>query len=139
MRGSEVVGGKFEKNEKIFEIDWDLIIIDEAHEGTQTALGKNVLAACKKEHTRVLHLSGTPFNLMQDFKEDEIYTWDYVMEQRAKSDWDKIHQGDSNPYAVLPRLNIYTYNLGKLYPEYADGVNCNLTRRNSGGLCCTIK
>lgn len=120
MRGSELVGGKFAKNEEIFNINWDLIIIDEAHEGTQTELGKAVLSKCRKENTRVLHLSGTPFNLMDDFKEDEIYTWDYVMEQRAKAEWDGIHQGDPNPYSVLPKLSIYTYNLGKLYPEYAD-------------------
>lgn len=120
MRGSELVGGKFAKNEEIFNIVWDLIIIDEAHEGTQTELGKAVLSKCRKENTRVLHLSGTPFNLMDDFKEDEIYTWDYVMEQRAKAEWEKIHQGDPNPYSVLPKLSIYTYNLGKLYPEYAD-------------------
>lgn len=120
MRGSELVGGKFAKNEEIFNINWDLIIIDEAHEGTQTELGKAVLSKCRKENTRVLHLSGTPFNLMDDFKEDEIYTWDYVMEQRAKAEWDKIHQGDPNPYSVLPKLSIYTYNLGKLYSEYAD-------------------
>lgn len=120
MRGSELVGGKFAKNEEIFNINWDLIIIDEAHEGTQTELGKAVLSKCRKDNTRILHLSGTPFNLMDDFKEDEIYTWDYVMEQRAKTEWDKIHQGDPNPYSVLPKLSIYTYNLGKLYPEYAD-------------------
>lgn len=120
MRGSELVGGKFAKNEEIFNIEWDLIIIDEAHEGTQTELGKAVLSKCRKENTRVLYLSGTPFNLMDDFKEDEIYTWDYVMEQRAKAEWDKIHQGDPNPYSVLPKLSIYTYNLGKLYPEYED-------------------
>lgn len=120
MRGSELVGGKFAKNETVFAIDWDLIIIDEAHEGTQTDLGKNVLSACRKPHTRVLHLSGTPFNLMDDFKEEEIYTWDYVMEQKAKADWEVTHQGDPNPYGCLPRLNIYTYNLGKLFSDYAD-------------------
>lgn len=120
MRGSEYVGGKFAKNEAVFAIDWDLIIIDEAHEGTQTELGKSVLSACRKAHTRVLHLSGTPFNLMDDFNEDEIYTWDYVMEQKAKTQWDELHQGDPNPYASLPRLNIFTYNLGKLFKEYAD-------------------
>lgn len=120
MRGSEIVGGKFDKNEEIFDINWDLIIIDEAHEGTQTELGKNVIAKCRKADTKILHLSGTPFNLMDDFKEDEIYTWDYVMEQKAKADWEAIHQGDPNPYACLPKLNIFTYNLGSLYPEYAD-------------------
>ncbi|EPF47269.1 hypothetical protein HMPREF1222_01093 [Treponema vincentii F0403] len=120
MRGSEIVGGKFDKNEEIFDVDWDLIIIDEAHEGTQTELGKNVIAKCRKPDTKILHLSGTPFNLMDDFKEDEIYTWDYIMEQRAKAEWESIHQGDPNPYACLPKLNIFTYNLGALYPEYAD-------------------
>lgn len=120
MRGSEIVGGKYDKNEEIFNIDWDFIIIDEAHEGTQTELGKNVIAKCRKENTKVLYLSGTPFNLMDDFKEEEIYTWDYVMEQKAKRDWDEFHQGDPNPYSCLPKLNIYTYDLGKLYPEYSD-------------------
>lgn len=120
MRGSELVGGKFTKNEELFNINWDLIIIDEAHEGTQTELGKAVLVACRKKDTRILHLSGTPFNLIDGFKEEEIFTWDYVMEQRAKNEWDAIHKGDPNPYSVLPRLSIYTYNLGKLYPEYAD-------------------
>ena len=56
---------------------------------------------------------------MDDFKE-EVYTWDYVMEQKAKADWDAIQQGDPTPYACLPKLNIFTYNLGSLYPEYAD-------------------
>lgn len=120
MRGSELVGGNFAKNEDVFGIDWDLIIIDEAHEGTKTELGTAVLSKCRKKRTRELHLSGTPFNLMDDFEEDEIYTWDYVMEQRAKAEWDILHQGDPNPYACLPRMNIFTYDLGKLYPEYAD-------------------
>jgi hypothetical protein len=68
----------------------------------------------------VLRLSGTPFNLLDDFKEDEIYTWDYVMEQRAKTEWDLTHPGDHNPYAGLPRLNIYTYDLGRLMSDYVD-------------------
>ncbi len=36
------------------------------------------------------------------------------MEQRAKADWDKKHFGDSNPYAELPKMNIFAYNLGEL-------------------------
>jgi len=120
LRGSELVGGNFDKNDKIFATSWDLIIVDEAHEGTQTELGKAVMQELTKPETKVLRLSGTPFNLLDDFKEEEIYTWDYVMEQRAKANWDKIHFGDPNPYAPLPRLNIYTYDLGKLLPNYAD-------------------
>lgn len=120
LRGSELVGGNFDKNNDIFSTPWDLIIVDEAHEGTQTELGKAVMNELTKEKTKVLRLSGTPFNLLDDFKEEEIYTWDYVMEQRAKAEWDLTHPGDHNPYAGLPRLNIYTYDLGRLLKEYID-------------------
>lgn len=120
LRGSELVGGNFDKNDEIFSADWDFIIIDEAHEGTQTELGKNVLEELRKEETKILHLSGTPFNLLDNYKEDEIFTWDYVMEQKAKAEWDKIHFGDPNPYASLPKLNIFTYDLGKLLHGYID-------------------
>lgn len=120
LRGSEMVGGNFDKDQQVFATPWDLIIVDEAHEGTQTELGKAVMKELTKEHTKVLRLSGTPFNLFDDFKEEEIYTWDYVMEQRAKMDWNKTHFGDPNPYASLPCLHIYTYDLGKLLHEYID-------------------
>ena len=130
LRGSELVGGNFDKNDEIFSTPWDLIIVDEAHEGTQTELGQRVLSelvgtsramsGTENRETKVLKLSGTPFNLLDDYTEEEIYTWDYVMEQRAKAQWDIDHPGDHNPYAGLPRLNIYTYDLGRLMNEYAD-------------------
>ena len=120
LRGSELVGGNFDKNNEVFATDWDLIIVDEAHEGTQTELGKAVMGELVKKQTKVLRLSGTPFNLLDDFKEDEIYTWDYVMEQRAKINWDELHFGDPNPYASLPTLNIYTYDLGRLLHDFVD-------------------
>lgn len=120
LRGSELVGGNFDKNDEIFGAHWDFIIVDEAHEGTQTELGKNVLLELRKEGTKILQLSGTPFNLFDNYKEDEIYTWDYVMEQKAKADWDRVHFGDPNPYASLPKLNIFTYDLGKLLHSYID-------------------
>lgn len=120
LRGSETVGGKFDKNDDIFSTPWDYIIIDEAHEGTQTALGKAVIAELTKDSTKILQLSGTPFNLMDDATEEEMFTWDYTMEQRAKQEWDQNHFGDPNPYAGLPRMNIYTYDLGRLLRDFAD-------------------
>lgn len=98
----------------ILENDWDLVVIDEAHEGTRTSLGFRVIHVLKKEKTKLLHLSGTPFNLYEDFGDDEIYNWDYVMEQQAKANWDTKHPGEYNPYAVLPHMNIFTYDLAKL-------------------------
>lgn len=120
LRGSTLVGGGFDKNNELFGTDWDFIIVDEAHEGTQTELGQNVLTALAKEKTKVLHLSGTPFNLLDHYKEEEIYTWDYVMEQKAKKEWDAVHFGDPNPYSSLPKLNIFTFNLGSLLSKYGD-------------------
>ncbi|MGN0224390.1 MAG: Eco57I restriction-modification methylase domain-containing protein [Muribaculaceae bacterium] len=120
LRGSETVGGKFDKNNEIFTTHWDLIIIDEAHEGTQTEIGQNVIRELQKDGTKQLSLSGTPFNLFDSYKEEELYTWDYVMEQRAKVQWEEDHFGDPNPYAALPAMNIYTYDLGRLLHDYVD-------------------
>lgn len=118
LRGSSRVGGKFNKNNAVFDLDWDLIIIDEAHEGTQTALGDNVMKQLRKANTKVLSLSGTPFNLLNKFGEDNVYTWDYVMEQKKKAEWDATHHGDHNPYADLPQMHIYTYDLGEKLKKY---------------------
>lgn len=98
----------------ILKTDWDLIIIDEAHEGTLTSLGKGVIQDfLKKEKTKMLYLSGTPFNLYEDFNGDEIYTWDYIAEQTAKHNWSLEHPNEKNPYAELPKMNIFTYDITK--------------------------
>ena len=65
--------------------------MDEAHEGTTTALGEDTVKAVVKEgngKTKFLALSGTPFNILDDYDESSIYTWDYIMEQENKSEWD---------------------------------------------------
>lgn len=129
LRGSDKVGGNFDKNDDVFNIDWDFVVVDEAHEGTKTKLGKSVLeAVIKKEKndthkTYVLELSGTPFNLLADFEQESIFTWDYIMEQEAKATWDKYHFGDSNPYEELPRMNIFTYHLEKSLPVYINAMD----------------
>ncbi len=120
LRGSEQVGGKFDKNSEVFKTKWDFLIIDEAHEGTKTELGTSVIQELSKPETKVLQLSGTPFNLFDDYSENEIFTWDYVMEQRAKTEWDLINPGELNPYESLPAINIYTYDLGALMCDYVE-------------------
>lgn len=119
LRLSTEVGGDNNDQLKkdILNYNWQYVIIDEAHEGTKTERGQNVINTLTKEKTRVLSLSGTPFNLFDDFKEDEIYTWDYVKEQQAKQDWDKDNYGDPNPYAVLPKMNIFTFDLAAQVKE----------------------
>jgi hypothetical protein len=121
LRGSELVGGNYDKNDAIFSTEWDLLVVDEAHEGTQTSLGKAVVAALFHDNTKKLDLSGTPFSLLDEYNDADIFTWDYVMEQRAKQEWEQTHDGDTNPYAGLPRLNIYTYDLSLELKHYQDG------------------
>lgn len=123
LRLSQFVGGK-ERNfdplkRAIMEYDWDFVMVDEAHEGIDAAAGVRVMNKLKKENTRILSLSGTPFNLLDKYEESEIYTWDYVMEQRAKLFWDEHHYGDPNPYADLPRMQILTFTLPKMLRDQA--------------------
>ena len=118
-RDSEEIGGRFSKNELLFSTLWDLVIIDEAHEGTTTELGQDAIEGVVKEgsygQTKTLRLSGTPFNIIGEYSSAEVFTWDYVKEQREKRDWYKSHLGESNPYEDLPELSIYTYDLGSVF------------------------
>ena len=127
LRLSRFVGGK-ERNEDplkkaIMQYDWDFVMVDEAHEGIEADAGARVMNKLKKENTRILSLSGTPFNLLDKYEEGEIYTWDYVMEQRAKHEWDDKHFGDPNPYAELPQMKILTFTLPKMIRDEAIGNN----------------
>lgn len=122
LRLSKLVGGGNDDPLKcdIMNYNWDMVVVDEAHEGTKTQRGQNVIDRLKKENTVMLSLSGTPFNLYDDFKDEEIYTWDYVKEQQAKAQWDEEHCGDPNPYADLPHMNLFTFDLSKVMQDNED-------------------
>lgn len=118
LRGSAIAGGKQgDKNEDLFHTHWDLVVIDEAHEGTQTDLAQNVLKLVKSDDTFLLELSGTPFNIMDKYDADHVYTWDYVMEQQAKYRWDVKHPDKPNPYAGLPKVNMFTFEMSDKFKE----------------------
>ena len=115
LRESERVEGKYNKNNGVFDLQWDLLIVDEAHEGTLTELGDAVISAIRKENTKILLLSGTPYNIINDFGENK-YTWTYVDEQKAKEEWDANHPDEPNPYEDLPKMNIFTFDLTEQMP-----------------------
>lgn len=118
LAGSKAAGGKVsDKNRDLFGIDWDLVIVDEAHEGTQTELTQNVLDLVLKKNTKELDLSGTPFNILSDFDEDHVYTWDYTMEQEAKQNWYEEHPGVKNPYESLPKVSMFTFEMNKNFSD----------------------
>lgn len=110
LRGSKRVGGKYNKNNKVFDINWDLLIIDEAHEGTQTDLGESVIRNLIKSNTKVLSLTGTAYGLVKDYG-DNVFTWTYVDEQKAKKQWEELHPNEKNPYSDLPNMNILTFDI----------------------------
>ena len=118
LRGSTYVGGKVgDKNEDLFNTKWDLVIIDEAHEGTQTDLAQNVIDAVRKnkKHCKLLELSGTPFNLLNDYEENQVFTWDYTMEQEAKAQFSEEHPDEKNPYQGLPKVSMYTFEMNRQF------------------------
>lgn len=118
LRGSERAGGSAgDKNEAIFNTNWDLVIVDEAHEGTQTELAQNVTNLVVGKNTKLLELSGTPFNILDQYDEDQTYTWDYVNEQKAKYTWTKEHPNEKNPYAGLPQVHMFTFEMGNHFND----------------------
>lgn len=98
-----------ESNQWVFDTSWDLFIIDETHEGSETDKAIDVFDHLNTGFT--LHLSGTPFKkiVSKDFNAKNTYTWSYADEQERKNNWD--YTNGENPYADMPKLNIFTYQL----------------------------
>lgn len=124
LRGSKKVGGNFDKNDEVFSIDWDFVVIDEAHEGTLTELGtavlENIIQRKDGNNSKTLMLSGTPFNIIDEFSDkNQVFTWDYIMEQKAKQNWWTQYGDIRNPYDELPDMTIYTYDLNKVFTNSA--------------------
>lgn len=123
LKGSVYFGGKYDKlswlareytdafGKKQKGIEFDLLIIDESHEGVDTAKTDRAFRNISRKHT--LYLSGTPFKALADgrFTEEQIYNWSYADEQEAKENW--VGEG-YNPYEALPRLAMFTYQLSPM-------------------------
>ncbi|WP_096156215.1 Eco57I restriction-modification methylase domain-containing protein [Bacillus sp. FJAT-45066] len=115
LKGAKFAGGNYEKLEWVGNLNWDLLIIDEAHEGVDTV--KTDVAFNKIKRNFTLHLSGTPFKALANnkFTKEQIFNWSYVDEQAAKMDWD--YKIGSNPYENLPTLSLFTYQMSKMIEE----------------------
>ncbi len=116
LKGSAYFGGHYNKLKYIKDTTWDVLIIDEAHEGVDTYKTDTAFRHIKRKFT--LHLSGTPFKALANdkFHNDAIFNWTYADEQEAKAEWDDA-QEEENPYAVLPTLNMFTYRMSEIIRE----------------------
>ena len=122
MKGSKYFGGEYDKLRHLTELNWDVLVIDEAHEGVDTY--KTDLAFDRIRRKFTLHLSGTPFKALANdkFAGDAIFNWTYADEQAAKRNWQGA-PGQQNPYANLPMLNLYTYQMSEIIrDEIQQGV-----------------
>ncbi len=113
LKGSLYFGGSFDKLKEVADLEWDLLVIDEAHEGVDTYKTDVAFDQIKRRYT--LHLSGTPFKALANdkFPYNAIYNWTYADEQKAKHDWNESNE-EENPYANLPQLNLFTYKMSDI-------------------------
>ena len=74
-QGSKYFGGEYDKLRHLTELNWDVLVIDEAHEGVDTY--KTDLAFDRIRRKFTLHLSGTPFKALANdkFAGDAIFNW----------------------------------------------------------------
>ncbi len=116
LKGSIYFGGGFDKLREIRDMVWDVLVIDEAHEGVDTYKTDVAFNQIKREFT--LHLSGTPFKALANdkFEQEAIFNWTYADEQAAKRNWDASGE-EENPYANLPRLNLFTYQMSEIVKD----------------------
>ncbi len=114
LKGAIAFGGQYDKLSWVKELSWDLLVIDESHEGVATL--KTDVAFDNIDRKFTLHLSGTPFKALAsgEFKQHEIYNWTYVDEQKAKLQW---NQETHNPYEALPCLNLFSYQMSHMISD----------------------
>lgn len=116
MKGSVFFGGRYDKLREVHDLEWDLLVIDEAHEGVDTYKTDVAFDQIRRKYT--LHLSGTPFKALANNKFDEhaIFNWTYADEQRKKREWYENTENleIENPYESLPQLNLYTYQMSEI-------------------------
>ena len=125
MKGAIAFGGKHDKLQEVADMHWDILIIDEAHEGVDTY--KTDVAFNQVNRDFTLHLSGTPFKALANdkFPESAIYNWTYADEQKRKRDF-QSKDGEANPYADLPQLNMFTYQMSEIVKdELNQGIEIN--------------
>lgn len=111
LKGSIYFGGNYDKLKHVKDMHWDLLVIDEAHEGIDTSKTDIAFNQITRNHT--LHLSGTPFKALANdkFPQDAIFNYTYADEQNKKRKWNSPEQ---NPYANLPQLNLFTYQMSEI-------------------------
>ena len=112
LKGSKYFGGAYDKLRWVADLEWDLLIIDEAHEGIDTGRTDAAFDMIKRKYT--LHLSGTPFKALanEKFSKEAIYNWTYLDEQRIKHV--ELEENESGEHIDMPDLKLFTYRISQM-------------------------
>lgn len=112
LKGSKYFGGNYDKLKWVADLEWDLLIIDEAHEGIDTGRTDAAFDVVKRRQT--LHLSGTPFKALanEKFPKEAIYNWTYLDEQKIKQI--ELEEGEIGEHTDLPDLKLFTYRISQM-------------------------
>ena len=115
LKGSKYFGGNYDKLRWIADLEWDLLIIDEAHEGIDTGRTDAAFDVIKRKNT--LHLSGTPFKQLanEKFPKEAIYNWTYLDEQKIKQL--ELIEDESGEHIDMPDLKLFTYRISQMITE----------------------
>lgn len=116
LKGAAAFGGVHDKHQWVKQTNWDILVIDESHEGVDTFKTDVAFNQIKRNYT--LHLSGTPFKAVSSgkFSESQIFNWTYTDEQIAKENWNSANEMN-NPYEQLPKLNMFTYQMSAMITD----------------------
>jgi len=129
LKGSKYFGGNYDKLRWVADLEWDLLIIDEAHEGVDTGRTDAAFDVIKRKHT--LHLSGTPFKALanEKFPEEAIYNWTYLDEQKIKQI--ELEEGEIGEHTDLPDLKLFTYRISQMITdEVNEGIEIDNETRD---------
>ena len=143
--GQDEKGQPKAKNEGLYLVNWDAVIIDEYHFGAWRDAARSIYLSDEGDKSEqdleatpdleddfvenlestlsiavdhYLYLSGTPFRALTEgeFLEDQVFNWTYSDEQRAKKNWSLA---TPNPYLALPRMNLLAYEMPEKLKEVA--------------------
>lgn len=129
LKGSKYFGGNYDKLRWVADLEWDLLIIDEAHEGVDTGRTDAAFDVIKRKHT--LHLSGTPFKALanEKFPKEAIYNWTYLDEQKIKQI--ELEEGETGEHTDLPDLKLFTYRISQMITdEVNEGIEIDNETRD---------
>ena len=125
LKGAKVFGGSFNKLKWVADLEWDLLVIDEAHEAVDTDKTDRAFENIKRKFT--LHLSGTPFKALAEgkFSSEQIYNWTYLDEQKAKQS-ELENSQESGDHTDMPDLRLFNYKISDVTAkQIEEGIDIN--------------